>query len=104
MGIKIYGASDDLLEIEGDIEEEFNVNCREDIYLGVSDGTLFHINYDDNGIWRINLLRAGSAGYLRVDGDYIKDTNDVVTMNGKVEWVVVGTMRALKIRKNERNH
>ncbi len=88
--IKIYGASDDLLEVEGDINEEFSVNCDEHIYLGVSDGSLFSVKYDENGIWRINLLRAGLAGYLRKDGDYSKDTNDIVTMNGKVDWVVVG--------------
>lgn len=53
--IKVYGASDDLVEIEGDIEEEFGAyDCKG--YLMFSNGVLLTIEYGDMGIWRIECL------------------------------------------------
>ena len=58
--IKIYGASDDLIEIEGDISEEFG-DFDTDKHPGCiafADGTILRIQYgiNDEGIWRITPL------------------------------------------------
>ena len=92
--ITIYGASDDLIEIEGDITEEFNWysdNVEERRYLAFSDGTLLRVFYDEDGIWRFNKVIDGLAHFEKVEGDAIKDTPDRVTLSGYViRWVVFG--------------
>lgn len=97
MSITVYGASDDLVEIEGDITEEFSFySDGEERLLAFSDGTLLSIYYDDNGIWRINRLVTGQSLYSKVDGDVVSDTNDVVTLSGcTINWVVFGDKKAI---------
>ncbi len=50
---EVYGHSDDLIEVNGNIHEEFN---GDDELLTFSNGVLLRIRYDDDGIWRINVL------------------------------------------------
>ena len=62
--ITVYGASDDLIEIEGDISEEFNYPYNADdkgVLLAFSDGTLARIKYDSGGMWRITPHARGTA-------------------------------------------
>ncbi len=59
--LEIYGASDDLVEVDGDIVEEFNPSGDDPSYLGFSDGTILKIAYDNDGIWRIVPVAKGSA-------------------------------------------
>ena len=98
MGIKIYGASDDLIEIEGDIREEFNWfpdDENEKRLLAVSDGTLLRVWYDENGIWRLNRIAAGNSHFSKVEGDAVEDTPDIVELNGVViKWVVLAEQSA----------
>jgi hypothetical protein len=90
MSIKIYGASDDLIEIEGDLEEEFNHYSDEPVLIAVSEGTLLRVVYDGDGIWRITKVTGGSATMEKIEGDVEKDTNDVVTLSGvDFKWVVM---------------
>jgi hypothetical protein len=99
--IKIYGASDDLIEIEGDIREEFEAykydKEEKPAILAVSDGTLLKMWYDDDGIWRISRLVAGTAVFEKIEGDVEKDTPDIVTLTAEtpIKWVVVGEQRAV---------
>jgi hypothetical protein len=92
--ISVYGASDDLLEVEGDITDEFNPSWRrydddkEPSYLIVSDGSVLAIRYDENGIWRITRIISGTATMEKKDGDIVKDTNDIVTLTGDIKWVM----------------
>lgn len=92
--LKIYGASDDLIEIEGDIREEFNFypDDSEDFrYLAISDGTLLRMNYDSDGIWRIHKVMSGSATFEKAEGSVDEDTPDIVRLTGvDIRWVVVG--------------
>jgi len=93
MSITIYGASDDLIEIEGDIREEFNFypDAGESRYLAISDGTVLRVEYDDDGIWRIVPITVGKATFSKKDGLVSDDTNDVVTLSGVIiDWVVMG--------------
>lgn len=61
--IRIYGASDDLIEIEGDITEEFNFygDDDEERFLAFSDGTLLRVVFDSDSIWRLTPLFNGHA-------------------------------------------
>lgn len=90
--LRIYGASDDLIEIEGDLTEEFNPPWDEEepSYLAFSDGTVLSAAYAD-GFWRINRMAAGSATYAKTEGmDEDTDYSDVVTLEGAITWVVFG--------------
>ena len=86
MKITITGASDDLIEIGGDISEEFDGGSGE-AFLTCGDGSVLNINYDKNGIWRVSRLIAGSGSFTLVPGDVDKDTFDVATMEGDIKWI-----------------
>lgn len=81
--VKIYGASDDLVEIDGDVSEEFD-SMDEPTYLLFNDGTQLKVEYapDKTSCWRIDIISRGrgTLSSLRVgfDGedlpkDFIKD-------------------------------
>lgn len=87
--IKIYGHSDDVIEIESD-DDKFR---SEEIYvpdgkatLAISDGTLLEIRFDDWGAWRITPLTRGS-GIVSIyhATEYAK--SDVIVLNAP-KWIV----------------
>jgi hypothetical protein len=91
--ITITGASDDLIEVEGDIREEFGffpADERDTRLLAVSDGTLLRVSYDADGIWRLAKVVGGSAELYKIEGDAEADTNDKVHLTGDIKWVVLG--------------
>jgi hypothetical protein len=95
MSITITGASDDLIEVDGDISEEFNPSDGEDSLLGFSNGVLLRVRYDEDGIWRITPL----AGQVKMThGSAVEDTNDVATLLTPADWVVCGTAWAGKTK------
>lgn len=83
-GLRIYGASDDLIELEGDISDEFGCyNPGEDgALLTLSDGTAIAWTYNDDGIWKAEVLAKGPLfGSIEPCCDSDADPNsDVVTM------------------------
>lgn len=89
--IRIYGASDDLIEVDGGLREEFGYSQRDigDL-LGFSDGTLLRIRFDEEGTWRITRLRSGSAAFALEQADEDEGT-DRATLDGDVRWVVHGS-------------
>jgi len=96
--VTIYGASDDLIEVEGDVNEEFSVGYLQyPGYIGCSDGTLLEVDYDTRGVWRFRAL-VGDPGIdpcpLNADDRY----SDVVTIAGPVEWVTFGVALAAALR------
>ena len=93
--VTITGASDDLIEVDGAIREEFNWYDEDDpAYLCFSDGTVLSVEYDNHGIWRVNRIVAGTAEYSKVEGSEVEDTFDVVTLEGDISWVVFGKQLA----------
>lgn len=90
--IVISGHSDDLIEIDGDIAEEFQTDTNGPFYVGTSDGSLLRITYD--GMWNINVLRRGLGTMVEhhraTDED--DDYSDRVTLMSelKFEFVVGG--------------
>lgn len=88
---KIYGASDDLIELSGQIEEEFPAYTSEEDgshILAFSDGTLLEVTYDDDGIWRIKRLVSGSCDFKHKPGSVENDVPDEATLIGDLRWVV----------------
>lgn len=91
MSLRIYGASDDLLELEGDITEEIYVPDDKVTYLACSDGTLISVRYDEDGIWRLQRVYTGDSMLIKEEGSVERDTPDVIVLsNATIKWVVVG--------------
>jgi hypothetical protein len=89
--LKVYGASDDLIELDGnngDVNEEFGVylDNGEARYLGFSDGTVLRAVYDEDGIWRLTPIFKGTLYERKEDGVVASDTNDVVWFRDGVKW------------------
>ncbi len=62
--IKIYGASDDLCEIEGSAYKEDEIGCYDsDVRLRFTDGTVIRVGYpkQDAAIWWIEVEKQGTA-------------------------------------------
>lgn len=72
MATKVYGASDDLVEFEGDLIGEVDCCGTDERDKGVlaimSDGTLLEVKYgkNDAAIWAIRLIKKGKL-FLRID-------------------------------------
>lgn len=98
--LTIYGASDNLIEVESTSfrAEEFNVylqNPADTLLLAVSDGTVLRVRYDEEGIWRFTPTVVGSANVdIKVcPGGYQEENyTDRVTLTGDdLSWVVLGS-------------
>lgn len=62
--VKVYGASDDLVEIEGTKYKEDEIGCYgHDVRLRFTDGTVVRIGYPKDGmaVWWIEVEKVGSA-------------------------------------------
>lgn len=62
--VKVYGASDDLVEIEGSSYEFDEIGCyNSDVLIYFKDGTTIRVSYPKRGkaIWNIDVEEAGTA-------------------------------------------
>jgi hypothetical protein len=96
--ITIYGASDDLIYVDGDVPgcNEYGA-WRNPKYVELSNGAMFKAEYDANGEWRISQVRTGGAA---ADGTVVTraavgtlgnkvEYSEQVTVTGPIEWVDV---------------
>ncbi len=94
MSVTIYGASDDLIEVEGDIREEFSARGDDDAgYLAFSNGAVFSIMYAQDGCWRITPAYVPDyVSWTKVEAVSAdsRDYSDRVTIDGDCSWVVYG--------------
>lgn len=93
--VTIRGHSDDCIVIQGAIHEEFSAyEAKSNIvrFLGFSDGTLLRITYGEHNkaMWRISLIRKGTAEYIKAEAEEGKSYSDQVSLEGDVSWVVCG--------------
>lgn len=100
MKTKIYGYFDDLIEIEGAINEEANHYDTKMVTITASDGTKAKITY--NGIWQISVDFMGSKFIELVtsvgdDANHILENavgcpsySDVLVFDEGIEWVKIG--------------
>jgi len=71
-GTRIYGASDDLIEFDGEFSGEVGCYGTDDrehgVLVVVSDGTVLEVKYGKGGrgIWEVKLLHQGSL-FERID-------------------------------------
>jgi len=98
VAVKIYGASDDLIEVEGDIRDELSAYDLDDgAAVACSDGTLLGVSYD--GRWRFTLISKGSASFDKIEAtedegsrpDGTPAYSDVVVLDGHISWVALTT-------------
>lgn len=97
MALLIYGCSDDLVEIEGDISEEFNAYDLKG-YLAISNGVLLTVEYTNDGVWAFRQL-AGDTDLVKItpasdpdggrDDDGYPTYSDMVTVAGDTAWVTL---------------
>lgn len=95
---KVYGASDDLIEIDGDIGEELYFPGSDHAHLACYDGTLLEVTFDGN--WK---FRCTAAGYAFDRVEQFKpgsdDATDIVYFNDRKDngypWFVVGEQWAV---------
>lgn len=73
MATQVYGCSDDLVEIEGELTGEYGCYGTDDdddlgVILAFSDGTVLAVRYGKNGqaIWGVTALRKGDL-FDRID-------------------------------------
>lgn len=63
MVVKVYGASDDLVEVEGGaLTDEFGAYDRA-VYLHFNEGTVLRVEYKRDGVWHIERVKTGTAEY-----------------------------------------
>lgn len=92
--VTVYGSSDDLIEIDGDIYEEFNAESNDvPTLLAFSDGTVLRVHYGETGVWRITPVATGSATLQITQEPEDDDDNytDRATLTGEISWIVAGT-------------
>lgn len=95
--LKIYGASDDLIEVEGDFSEEIGCYIQDDTkYISISDGTLLEVRYDSFGRWKFCLIsksKFGTKVNIKIFANDDEDNySDVVTLSNNkhiFSWVAM---------------
>jgi hypothetical protein len=87
--IKVYGSSDDLIEVEGDIEEEFTLSEYDENLLAFSNGVVLRIKYNDSGIWRISPVTGNMVIHMAPEDDE-DNYSDVAIIEDDIRWVVQG--------------
>ncbi len=80
--VTIYGSSDDLIEVEGDIREEFGM---EKGFLYFDDGSIVSVQFSDKGQWKCILVcgPARIVEYLPVEEADEDDYSDHLTIKGE---------------------
>lgn len=95
METKIYGASDDLIEFEGEYRGEavaYGTDRDEKgVLLVCSDGTLLEAKYgkNDMAIWGINLIKAGEL-FERIDlcdDENADPHSDIAYLKEGIKWI-----------------
>ena len=89
--LTICGASDDLIEVEGDIREEFYLpGSKDDAYIAVSNGALLRVDYTN--VWRITPVVAHPAVTITQCPEDDEDNyTDRAVIDGPVTWVALAT-------------
>ncbi len=97
MATRIFGASDDLIELEGDVKGEVSAFGTDDADHGVlvvcSDGTVTEVKYGKNGkaIWEIKVLEKGQL-FDRIEPGTDEDADpysDQVFLREGLKWAYV---------------
>lgn len=100
MATKVYGASDDLIEVEGDVRGEVACYGAVDeegpgVLLVFSDGTVLAVKYGKpaGGIWEVKVVHKGAllVGIEECDDEDADPYSDVATFRDGVRWAYAAT-------------
>lgn len=88
--VRIYGSSDDLLEIEGSEYYENEIGCCDsDVVVEFYDGTIIRCGYakPDLAVWYINVVKEGTAprDLLVCENENADPYSDVFTIASEVK-------------------
>lgn len=93
--VKVYGYSDDLVEIEGSGYKEREIDCYEkDVRIRFVDGTAIRVGYpkrallgEDVAIWGIKIEKRGTANYhLELcDNEDADPYSDIFTIDAEIK-------------------
>jgi hypothetical protein len=89
---KVYGHSDDCIEVEGHLEDEFS-SFDKASHLYFSDGTILRCEYgaNDKAQWEIKPVKIGTVGPGNVVRSKATDEDanftDTVEIHGNLLWV-----------------
>ena len=108
--IEVYGCSDDLIEVDGDIRDEYGrFAVGHWSYATFSDGTVLRVGYavDKSSNWRVERIREGAAQFNHVTAELrqVEDESeysDVGVLDGPIEWVRFYATRAPAMRAGNR--
>lgn len=99
MSTKVYGASDDLIEFDGDFTGEVGCYGTDDrdhgVLVTMSDGTLLEVKYgkNDEGIWEVKVIKKGEL-FERIDQCDSEDASphsDVAHFKAGIKWAYAAT-------------
>lgn len=100
-GTKIYGASDDLVEFDGDVDGEvsaYGTDSGEEghgVLVLCSDGTALEVRYgkQDRAIWGVYPIREGLLfkGIKQCDDEDDTPHSDVAEFEPGLKWAYVAT-------------
>ena len=99
-GTVVTGASDDLIEISGELDEEFNAYDCSDGTMTFSDGTMLTVEYDNNGIWRFKPDFKGNLFEKIENGSVEEDTNDEVYFGNGLKWCAFSEEMQVEVDRN----
>ena len=99
--VRVYGVSDDLVEIEGAKYPDDEIDCFDkDVLIGFTDGTVIRVGYpkENLAVWWIEIEKTGGAAYAmnRCDDQDAEIYSDVFSINSEVAWHKV-------VRKGEKD-
>lgn len=93
ISIKIYGQSDDLIEVEGDLSDEFYAHDGPN-FVELSTGDVLCIYYGADGIWRIDHQVDTNTCDVHIETlpDEFEDDDpdpytEIARILGPIEWV-----------------
>lgn len=92
--ITVYGASDDLIEVTGDITEEWNCYGDDEAIVAFSNGTVLGLSLGSDDIWRIRALVNPEPELLTITPVPPGEDNnfsDRAELRADCDWVVYGS-------------
>ena len=91
--VVVYGASDDLIEIDGAITEEFSMPDTEEALLAFSNGVLLRVEY--RTVWRIiPVAGLDKVTITQATEDDESNYSDRAVIAGPVKWVALASSYA----------
>ena len=100
-GTSVTGASDDLIEIEGELSEEFDSYGCSNGRMAFSDGTLLKVDYAEDGMWRFRPIAIGNSFDRVVYGSAEEDTNDKAYFKPGLKWCTFSDEMQIVVKRNK---